>query len=126
MPILNIASFRDSDYGNRESQWKFDEYGCNNRWQTIDRGFATWTSRQLSLSLIRQQEMLSRCCACLAIMFVCAYANEDYYTVLGVPRTASQREIKKAFRTLALKHHPDRNEDKKTATIKFRQIAEGA
>ena len=33
----------------------------------------------------------------------------DYYNILGVNKTASQDEIKKAYRTLAMQHHPDRN-----------------
>ena len=52
-----------------------------------------------------------------------AHAKKDYYKVLGVERDASAREIKKAFRNLALKYHPDKNPDKDTSK-KFRQIAE--
>lgn len=55
----------------------------------------------------------------------CASASEDYYSLLGVPRTASQSEIKKAFRKLARIHHPDRNKDKKAAEKKFIKIARG-
>lgn len=49
---------------------------------------------------------------------------KDYYRVLGVPRTAADEEIKKAFRTLARKYHPDVAKDKKTAEEKFKELNE--
>ncbi|HEY4717681.1 MAG TPA: J domain-containing protein [Anaerolineales bacterium] len=49
---------------------------------------------------------------------------KDYYKVLGVGRQASQVEIKKAYRKLALQHHPDRNPNNKEAESKFKEINE--
>lgn len=51
-------------------------------------------------------------------------ANKDYYGTLGVEKNASQDEIKKAYRTLALKYHPDRNSSNKEAESKFKEINE--
>lgn len=50
--------------------------------------------------------------------------KRDYYDVLGVSKGASADEIKKAFRKLALKYHPDRNPGDKTAEAKFKEINE--
>ena len=49
---------------------------------------------------------------------------KDYYAILGVPRNATQEEIKRAYRRLALKYHPDRNPGNKTAEEKFKEISE--
>ena len=53
-----------------------------------------------------------------------AQGFRDYYEVLGVPRTASQDDVRKAFRKLARIHHPDVAKDKKTAEAKFKEINE--
>jgi DnaJ-class molecular chaperone len=48
----------------------------------------------------------------------------DPYSVLGVPRTATEDDIRKAFRTLAKKHHPDLNPGDKAAEAKFKEISQ--
>jgi DnaJ-class molecular chaperone len=49
---------------------------------------------------------------------------KDYYKVLGVDKTASTDEIKKAYRKLAMKYHPDKNPGNKQAEEKFKEINE--
>ena len=50
--------------------------------------------------------------------------TKDFYEVLGVPRTASQKEISSAFRKLARKHHPDLNAGDKQAETRFKEISQ--
>ena len=50
--------------------------------------------------------------------------NKDYYALLGVKKTASPEEIRKAFRKLARKYHPDVNPGDKKAEEKFKEISE--
>lgn len=60
---------------------------------------------------------------CILMITELILAEEDYYEILGVPKDASERQIKKAFHKLAMKYHPDKNKSP-DAEAKFREIAE--
>jgi molecular chaperone DnaJ len=51
-------------------------------------------------------------------------SKRDYYDVLGVERGADEKDIKKAYRRMAMKYHPDRNPDDKDADTKFKELSE--
>jgi curved DNA-binding protein CbpA len=63
---------------------------------------------------------------CLILAYtICVLAEEDYYKILGVPRDADERQIKKAFNKLSLKYHPDKNKgDEEKARAQFVKIAQ--
>jgi curved DNA-binding protein len=49
---------------------------------------------------------------------------DDYYSILGITKTASAAEVKKAYRKLALKYHPDKTQGNKALEDKFKKISE--
>ena len=50
-------------------------------------------------------------------------AKRDYYDILGINKSASASEIKKAYRKMAVKYHPDKNPDDKEAEEKFKEVS---
>ncbi|KAK5604575.1 DnaJ subfamily B member 9 [Crenichthys baileyi] len=61
--------------------------------------------------------------ACVLMITELILAKKDYYDILGVPKGATERQIKKAFHRLAMKFHPDKNKSP-DAEVRFREIAE--
>ncbi|CAL8107740.1 unnamed protein product [Calicophoron daubneyi] len=59
-----------------------------------------------------------------ACLFLAAYSDTDYYKILNVDKKATRKEIKKSYRNLAKKYHPDTNKNDPEAEEKFRQLSE--
>lgn len=57
------------------------------------------------------------------VLFMDFDMSKDFYSVLGVDRTADEKEIKKAFRKIAMKYHPDRNPDNPEAEEKLKEAS---
>ena len=79
----------------------------------------------MQLSLVSTLLLLALIYICVGLPSASAAAStKDLYSILGVRKTATEGEIKKAFRKLALKYHPDRNKEE-NAEEKFRDVARG-
>lgn len=72
---------------------------------------------------IRQSFLLATCIIITSIIATCL-AGRDFYKILGVGKDASEYEIKRSFRKLAIKMHPDKNVDDKDATKNFQDLRE--
>src|SRR5438094_10612572 len=59
-----------------------------------------------------------------SLIYFFRMADRDYYDILGVKKTAGEDEIKKAYRNLAKKFHPDKNKGNKEAENKFKELSE--
>lgn len=51
------------------------------------------------------------------------FSRRDFYTILGVPRDASKNQVKRAYRKLAMKWHPDKNKDDPKAQERFQDLS---
>jgi len=75
---------------------------------------------------MRVSSILSVCTLSLIILVLEVAGGKDLYSILGVEKNASTSDIKKAFRKLALKYHPDKVKEKdKNTEENFRQIVNG-
>ncbi|KAA0721031.1 DnaJ -like protein subfamily B member 9 [Triplophysa tibetana] len=75
----------------------------------------------LTVNMATAHSVLTAVCVLLITELI--LADKDYYEILGVPKDASDRQIKKAFHKLAMRYHPDKNKSP-DAEAKFREIAE--
>jgi DnaJ-class molecular chaperone len=65
------------------------------------------------------------CISCILlcwISFVSA-AERDFYKILGIPRSANEKEIKRAFKKMSLQYHPDKNQGNEDALKKFQDVS---
>ena len=61
--------------------------------------------------------------SCVMFLFHFRFCRRDFYTILGVPRDANKNQIKRAYRKLAMKWHPDKNKDDPQAQERFQDLS---
>lgn len=61
--------------------------------------------------------------SCVMFWFYFCFCRRDFYTILGVPRDANKNQIKRAYRKLAMKWHPDKNKDDPQAQERFQDLS---
>lgn len=61
--------------------------------------------------------------SCVMFLFHFCFCRRDFYTILGVPRDANKNQIKRAYRKLAMKWHPDKNKDDPQAQERFQDLS---
>ena len=79
----------------------------------------------LSLLVVSDLFIVTRAGYAIGLCFLLSYIfpySRDFYKILGVERDASTKAIKKAYRALAMKYHPDKNPDDPDAQTKFQDI----
>ncbi|KAJ1890068.1 DnaJ- protein scj1 [Kickxella alabastrina] len=81
-------------------------------------------SQKLLAARMLRAAIVALCILTLCIGLVGAAAGKDYYKILGVSRDASQQEIKRQYKTLSRKHHPDKNPGDETAHERFIELAQ--
>ena len=68
------------------------------------------------------EDICSRHTCMYRISVLCSTDEVNYYEVLGVPKEATQQDVKRAYRHLAMQHHPDKNPGDPAAEVKFREV----
>merc|ERR1719287_38670 len=98
-------------------------------WGSANDGLPSTLPPKVYLATAKSNAMypagLLRAFAFLSLLLALAAAAKTHYDALGIEKSATLQDIKKAYRKLAVQHHPDRNPgNEEAATVKFREISE--
>ncbi|XP_031844957.1 dnaJ homolog l(2)tid, mitochondrial isoform X2 [Nomia melanderi] len=92
---------------------------CNRPFATITLGVGSWNSKKPEKDVIQNFQSTQR-----SIYTTNSLLKRTYYDVLGIPKNASAKDIKKAYYQLAKKYHPDTNKGDPNASKKFQEVSE--